>query len=339
MGSESMSRCYYCRKKFDNKNVLPSKEHIIQNALGGHLHNKNILCKSCNNELEKLIDTPFIDILKPIYARLPFKTDRKSESPKLHGKHRKLEIPIISKDYRDSPKKPHYDSDNRILYAPTNDIGLQYKKKLINEGKISDNDRIIIRNDLPGLKEYSFDLDNIVFKKGFLKIAVGFAVHCGIDPENLDLAINGDKSFVDQPMIIPYLPQSAINIYYDYNNDYYPIHLLKLMTTNNKELYCHIELFSTFKFTVFLSKKYDKIVKEFYIYDISNNQEIKTNDYISQFNQKLIRDSFLCPYSSFSDYLEYVNENRHMLSFFGHIFFRELEKHTNIEEIFEKLKK
>ena len=40
--------CYICGSELTEENQ--SDEHIILNAIGGHLHSYSILCKKCNNE-------------------------------------------------------------------------------------------------------------------------------------------------------------------------------------------------------------------------------------------------------------------------------------------------
>lgn len=48
-------RCVYCGNKITKK----SKEHIIQNAIGGLYESDEICCDICNGFLSKNIDEPF----------------------------------------------------------------------------------------------------------------------------------------------------------------------------------------------------------------------------------------------------------------------------------------
>ena len=41
--------CYICDEELTDTNN--SDEHIILNAIGGHLHSNKLLCKRCNNTL------------------------------------------------------------------------------------------------------------------------------------------------------------------------------------------------------------------------------------------------------------------------------------------------
>lgn len=47
-----MSKCYLCGKLLNEANS--SVEHIIPNAIGGHLKSKNLLCKDCNSNTGEL---------------------------------------------------------------------------------------------------------------------------------------------------------------------------------------------------------------------------------------------------------------------------------------------
>ena len=61
-----MEKCVYCGKILEKR----SREHIIQNALGGLLMSENICCDECNNLISKIIGAPFTKIFNPIIANL-----------------------------------------------------------------------------------------------------------------------------------------------------------------------------------------------------------------------------------------------------------------------------
>ena len=47
--------CIYCNREITTR----SKEHVIQNALGGLYESEDICCPDCNNFISKHIDAPF----------------------------------------------------------------------------------------------------------------------------------------------------------------------------------------------------------------------------------------------------------------------------------------
>ena len=66
--------CYVCDEELTDTNT--SDEHIILNAIGGHLHSKTLLCKSCNSKLGETADAKlaedlsfYTDMLKVEKAR------------------------------------------------------------------------------------------------------------------------------------------------------------------------------------------------------------------------------------------------------------------------------
>jgi hypothetical protein len=77
--------CVYCGKMIEKE----SREHIIQNALGGLYESADICCNKCNNTIiSKEIDAPFIKIFNPIISRIEYfaKTNNKKSKPSCRGK-------------------------------------------------------------------------------------------------------------------------------------------------------------------------------------------------------------------------------------------------------------
>ena len=61
--------CVYC----GNPITVESREHIIQNAIGGLEESTDICCPKCNNYISRFIDKPFVTTFNPIIARTPSK--------------------------------------------------------------------------------------------------------------------------------------------------------------------------------------------------------------------------------------------------------------------------
>ena len=59
---EMANTCYICGKEMaDGTDCCPHYEHIIPNALGGHLTSNTILCMNCGGDYSKG-DRSFVDI-------------------------------------------------------------------------------------------------------------------------------------------------------------------------------------------------------------------------------------------------------------------------------------
>ena len=116
------------------------------------------------------------------------------------------------------------------------------------------------------------------FKKGMVKIATEYAIHCGIDREVLTEVISIDdkgKGTIDydKAKLTPFIPTTLFDILYeDYRylfEDGYPSHMLKLFTSKYNDgktrLYCYLDLFSTIQYYVLLNDDYtgDEISKTY----------------------------------------------------------------------------
>lgn len=62
----SRHNCVYCGQEITTR----SREHVIQNALGGLYESTDICCPQCNNYLSKYIDVPFTKIFNPIVSQI-----------------------------------------------------------------------------------------------------------------------------------------------------------------------------------------------------------------------------------------------------------------------------
>lgn len=78
-----MSNCYICGKEINKENQ--SEEHIIPNAIGGKLRDKNLICEICNNQTFHDIDTALANQLNVITCLLNPKRDRKGVKISIEG--------------------------------------------------------------------------------------------------------------------------------------------------------------------------------------------------------------------------------------------------------------
>lgn len=66
--------CYLCGKELTDENK--SDEHIILNAIGGHLHSYTLLCKECNSKLGEQADAKLAEDLSFFSDMLEIKKNR-----------------------------------------------------------------------------------------------------------------------------------------------------------------------------------------------------------------------------------------------------------------------
>ncbi|WP_298516371.1 HNH endonuclease [uncultured Kordia sp.] len=302
-----MSNCYLCNVTLEahvDSSTKNHYEHVIPQALGGQLKTPGILCKTCGGEefLGGKVDKPFCDIFTLITERLDIKKDRKTNSVGLDGKLHLIDssesIDIILKDKILSNKRPEYkiDHNKKVAYVFANKkVAKSFKFKVQNELKeqVSNHSDYSIEivsslNDYLGVIEFPFNLVNNVFEKGFIKMAIEFALSKGVDYDTIKHLIDREnKTIKCNNNVIPYYPIAKIEEMMEYVRTgidaNFMSHSLVLFSQRRiskkgkeiKELYCFIELFGTFQYFVELSDNYigENIEPETYAQRIIRHQD------------------------------------------------------------------
>lgn len=289
-------RCYICNKELvDNpagdEQCQSHGEHIIHNGIRGKLISNQILCMDCGAGYSKE-DSAFCRIFAPIMAALK---DRLI--PADHGKDSLKTLPgclfdsptsnpddpsrlVNARNGIVTPVEPYYeiDGDTITVYAEKHRIDQFINvlaKQLKAEGKdIADYtmEKVTNLHD-KGYLAYFFSKGDATFnddfKKGIVKIAAEYALHCGVPREQLTevLTINENgKATLNctNTKIFPFIPTSLFDVLYEDHRylyeDGYPSHTLRLFSTHHDNgtvaLYCYIDLFSTFQYYVVMNSDY-----------------------------------------------------------------------------------
>lgn len=74
--SEEGYKCFICGSEITEANK--TDEHIILNAIGGHLHSYDVLCKDCNSKMGDSADAALAEDLSYITDMLQIQRNRKS---------------------------------------------------------------------------------------------------------------------------------------------------------------------------------------------------------------------------------------------------------------------
>lgn len=321
--SENIKRCYVCNKILvdvvSNSELECKKhgEHIIQNAIAGHYVSDRILCERCGNDYSK-DDSNFSDIFasflvllnngnklhvldrgkiegKAIYGALGTSSDPDSPDDKK----------IVFKSGNISPVKPYYyiDEENHsiTLYAEKNTAKNYWgkiAKELAEQGlRLEDYQKVNVNNlGVDGILKLYFSKDNPEFndsfKRGFVKIAVEFALDRGIKREDIDILIIDEKTQkaeidFDNTLMFPYVPVGEIDKIYESERvnveRNFPSHSMRLFsvnyTDNTSKLFCYVDLFSTFQFYILLNKNYKgKDINEWYAHKLLKNSRTYSDE-------------------------------------------------------------
>lgn len=241
---EKRDNCVYCGKPI----IKRSKEHIIQNALGGLYESEDICCDECNNcVISKKIDAPFTKTFNPIISQIEnfVKTNNKKSQPACTGKamYENKVYDVIIKN-------------GKVVACP------EISKKL--------------KCDITKLKfeilAYDFPIENISFKNGISKIAFNFALEKGIDVSVLrkGVEVQKDGEKVENVLfrfpVIPFVALNPMDEYIELKTHMELYHNLILFSQGNM-LWCYVDLFNTFQYYVFLSDEWDakKSILETYL--------------------------------------------------------------------------
>lgn len=290
--------CYVCGKVL-SEHPSPDEckchdEHIIPNAIGGHLTSRDFLCESCGGSLSKG-DKAFTDIFAPFIvllnqAGLLRSLDRDNVDKKVltGGIFENNELsskPIHEIRYQKgkaAPCKPFYridETNKRVFIFAEKKTAKLYRayveQQMKNEAKDIDQYHFDVLDDLTKLGFLGIDFSkgkpnfNQDLKDGLLKISTETALYAGMKRKDLAFVLDVDEStgtstYKTNTYIWPYTPQSLPDILYENErcniDANYPAHILKVFTENNteggKSLLCYIELFSTFQYYVLLNDDY-----------------------------------------------------------------------------------
>lgn len=287
-----MNKCYICGCKLEARITKKSKnhkEHIIPQALGGHLDIGGILCKECGGEkyLGGEIDAEIAKLFKPITNRLNIKKDRKTTTGSIRGKLKPFltekEIKVNVDLNTISHQIPEYeiDDNNKKVYIFGNKTTVKrFQHKVLKELKEkSDKDystyEIELKSNLKGderfdgMIEFPFNLNNKTLIKLLNKIAIEFALFKKVKYSQLEHLVDKEnRTIKEDNNTLPYFPielsekkLEEVRIKIDPN---FMSHSLVLFTQKYKtkskkvikELICFIELFGTFQFFVILNSNY-----------------------------------------------------------------------------------
>ncbi|WP_201580153.1 HNH endonuclease [Psychrobacter sp. Pi2-52] len=304
-----MKQCYLCGLEFNDSSVKEHKEHIIQQAIGGNLTCKDILCESCGSKLNNDIDIEFNKIFEQTSVLLGIKRHRKDISKKnIKGKHQTF-IPEIQeildkrnigvtwsnrKVYPNQPFEIYSEDGKEITIYSNSRVAKHFKKKVENDFKKQNPNsplpKITICEDLYGLTFFDFRMDNYTFKQGLAKIAVNYASSHGIPRDKLELVLQieeNDKTahFTNVTSVMFFHPLGIIDkLIEDKKVEFqpYPTHSLILFNSvfSPNVLVCYVELFSTYQYYVVLSNNYSgPSIHEFYTQKILPEEEVVFEPY------------------------------------------------------------
>lgn len=285
-----MSYCYLCNKKLCNE----KPEHIIPNALGGHLKCNDILCSDCNNKLSD-IDRKLCSDLELLTNFIsPKRECNKTKIPIVEtvcdgeifirsadGSYRKKQNVInydgktLHMSFSHTPNSVSEKKDFQVLqdilrqFAKKHNKTEDWVQKQINQALT----QAVVNSRDSGIHHFQFVANKSRYSfLGVLKIVLGFCSYYKIDKKYLSHAVQllKTKDIKSCQLISNYfndnskLPKNSV------------FHTIYLKGDNrDKLLYAIVSLYGVFNVFVLLSKEYDgNNIEETYCYDVMKNCKI-----------------------------------------------------------------
>lgn len=304
--------CYIYESELTEKNR--SDEHIILNAIGGHLHSYSILCKKCNNDLGEKADSRLAEDLSFYTDMLQVRKNRQNPHKQIMKDKDGHEVVVKDAGRHLELRKPSIEiqKDGESTYI---NVTARNKKevsgllrKLLNKGTIKqeDADKILAKSDI---KEYKPVLrKGTVISEGafpsIIKSAVNYYMNCYHDLstiKHLVPYIKGEETPKDVLFLhlfkdLPYTTNS--------NEVTHMIHLEGHKET--KLLYAMMEYFSIYIYVVVLDSNYQgNEINKTYAYDVVDGKEIKRN-FSLRLTLKDLNDFRNLPHEEYLKYLPYI---------------------------------
>lgn len=288
-------KCYVCGKELakgelKKDQVQTHGEHIIPNALVGHLISNKILCKDCGGSLSGE-DAKFTDIFKAFVMLLKQggklstldhgKNSNRTTEGEIYTDSDTIKI-TLNNEGKIIPSKPEFkihEGSNVIDIIANKKIISDYKKLAENEAKKMVDVSKYTFNEVTNLFDkgplglyFSKDRPNFnsSITEGLAKMVVEFALHNDIDRNQLKGILNinektGESQYnYNNLKVRTFIPNNIFDLIYESDREKYdsnfPSHVLKLYTENytdgSKKLLAYVELFSTFQYYVLLNDQY-----------------------------------------------------------------------------------
>lgn len=273
---ERRSSCYLCGGEFAYS-AMP-EEYIIPFAVGGRLQQRGIVCDSCSKKINRDIDSPFAEMFAPFLSRMPMTRYQYPRSVVDVESQRKVRVFGGMVNVGDA----WFDEKSRVIYAPSQDSGEDFKDYLEARGITTDN--IPIYTELSGWIEEAFYLHERLYHRALARIAVAYAAYNGIRRDDLYCVIDFEKqAIVEQPPVSIYVPDEfgQQRSFVGERDTAFPMHWLILRGDSKRGLlYAYIELFSTFSGFVFLNDRYrgDDLTQD-YIYSFGDERTMTSREY------------------------------------------------------------
>lgn len=255
--------CYVSDELISKENQ--SLEHVIPNALGGHLKSKKLVCSEINTGIFSKLDAELCKRIE-IAKLIEFKRDDGKNQPEIRGTSVEgLKYSVNNqKQGRLLSLKPFEVVDatgKRFLKFPEHQKNQIISSRLKKNPSLTEKDVKIKFETQNSYNQMDFEYGlNIITSsidsfRAISKIATNFAILNNISRQDIKTFIDFVQgSGTDKIKLGYFYPKHLLN--YDFDSDEIS-HILYLKgSMEDNLLYCYIELFNTHCFIVILNQNY-----------------------------------------------------------------------------------
>lgn len=274
-----MASCYVCAQPFDATTVLDHGEHVIQNALGGGLIAEGILCSTCGTRLGGSVDDGIFNALQAIAVLFDLRRDRggliKAPARVSFDASYEMRPPAMTFlfDYEEGPRPtaPTMLLDRQRmqlhLFAAKREQIRDFPRSATFKKALAEGFTYVAGSRLEEMAEsITLDLDPnaLAILRGTLKIAIGYALHNGIDRTSIAHFIVNDRDITANETLLrdsvqQYHPVGWVEALYEakrYDTDDFPPNHQLVLFSEGTDLYCYVDLFGVIQKYVHLSDCY-----------------------------------------------------------------------------------
>ena len=290
-----MSICYVCGCTITKSNTY--REHIILNSIGGKIISSSIICKSCAPRFD-VVDKVLSQQLNFVGLMLNIKRDRGTnphikatitetgEDIFISSGGKPVQIkPIIEKNQSDASISITARDKKQMREFIE---GLKRKETFIDDTEVILNNAKIIEDYLDKPVCNQLQIGGKEFFRAICKMILSFYMHNGGNREQILHLIRYIKDGNQQDIVWYYYPN---NVECSSKEPIQILHRLIVKANSTEKLmYGYVELFSTFKFLVLMSKNY--IGEDFYksyCFDVLSRTEIESSINLSLSKEEVIK--------------------------------------------------
>lgn len=306
--------CYICGQEITETNK--TDEHIILNAIGGHLHSYTVICKDCNNRMGETADARLAEDLSFYTDMLKVKKNRQNHHNQVMkdedghevivedgGRSLSLRRPYMVIDKKDDVKTVHLTARNAkelggLLngLVKNGELTQEQVDDIISKAKVTEHNPILSKQ-------------TVISSEAFPSVIKSAAI----------FYVDRTHDIASVKQLVPYIEGKgdSRDVLYLYHFKTLPYSVKKGQVTHmihiegSKDtglLFAMMEYYSIYVYIVVIDRNYTgDNINMTYAYDVVSGQEIR-RDFSVPLTMKNLEDFRDLPYEEYVKYLPFIEQ-------------------------------